>query len=255
MFQVTICVVLLLSLATCGWGITKVKGAGAVTAVEKALTAFDKLDNRISADIRFHKSDVYRAVVTTHPNIHEYVEIDQDGDTLIFQLRSNLSYDYKKLEIDVYCPTLSEVSIYGAGDFTAVDDIEVEAFVVNIVGAGDMKGTIITTNYKANIQGAGDISGKVVCQDFTSTTYGAGDIDIIGSSQTANIGISGAGDFKGKGFVVKELEATIHGAGDIVITVEDALNASIYGAGDIKYYGNPPQVKSRIFGAGEVNKG
>jgi len=255
MFQMIVCALVLLALATCGWGITKIKGEGAVTEVEKALSAFEKIDNRVSADLRFHKSDEFRAIVKTHQNIHEYVELNQDGDTLIVQMMSNLSYDYKKLEIDIYCPTLSEVSIYGAGDFTAVDDIEIESFTANIVGAGDMRGNILSTNYNAKLTGAGDISGKVICQNFTATINGAGDIDLVGSAQTTVISINGAGDFKGKGFVAKELEASIYGAGDIVISVEDSINASVYGAGDIRYYGNPPQVRQRIFGAGDIKKG
>jgi len=255
-FYVIICVLMVISLATSAFlkGIfSNVKGNGEIVEVERVLYAFEKVDNKGVADIYFHKSDEYLAVIKTDSNIQEYIELDQDGDKLIISMKSG-SYDINKLDIDIYCPTLSVVTISGSGDFETVDKIEVDSFVINILGSGDMKIDVESTDNQVNISGSGDIKGKIVCQSFSGSVTGSGDISINGNSQNATINIMGSGDFKGGEFHTKEAKVGIMGSGDVDISVENALNASIMGSGDIRYFGNPTVTKS-VMGSGEIIKG
>jgi len=256
MFYVILCV--LIMIPTVAWvgckGIfTKIKGNGDITEVEKSLSAFTKIENACSADIHFHKSDAFRAVITTDSNIQEYVEIAQKGDSLIISMK-NGNYDSYTLDVDVYCPSLKMVSLAGSGDFDCADKIEVESFEINILGSGDMNINVESTDNRTNIMGSGDISGQVVCQTFSATISGSGDISYKGSATNANINVMGSGDFKGREFQTKETKVSIMGSGDVDISVENSLEISIMGSGDVRYFGNP-SVSTSVMGSGDVRKG
>jgi len=256
MFYVILCVLIVFPTVACAGSIglfAKVKGNGDITEVEKTLSAFTKLENACSADIRFHKSDAYRAVITTDSNIQEYVELTQKGDSLTISMKSG-NYDFKKLDVDVYCPSLRVISLAGSGDFECADKIEAESFEINILGSGDMKIDVESTDNRTNIMGSGDISGQVVCQTFSATISGSGDISYKGSADNANINVMGSGDFKGREFQTKETKVSIMGSGDVDISVENSLEISIMGSGDVRYFGNP-SVSTSVMGSGDVRKG
>jgi len=256
MYFALICALLLLPTVAFGGSqgiFAKVKGNKDIVKVEKTLSAFTKISNDCSADIRFHKSDEYLAVITTDSNIQEYVKLTQKGDALTITMKTG-SYDFKTLEIDVYCPTLSMVSLAGSGDFDCVDTIEVESFEINILGSGDMKIDVVSTDNRINIMGSGDISGKVECQNFSGSIQGSGDTSIKGNSQSANINVMGSGDFKGGEFLTKEAKVSIMGSGDVDISAENTLEISIMGSGDVRYFGNPT-VKTSVMGSGDIRKG
>jgi len=211
LYQIIFVVIALLTTAC-----ANVVGNGNITEVEHTLTAFDKIDNSCSAQIRYHKSDEYRAVVTTDSNVQEYVKLVKRHNTLDISFTKPGRYQIKTLQIDVYCPTLSEISISGAGFFKAVDTIEAKSFVMDISGSGAMDIDVVSTDCEIDISGSGRVSGQIVCQNFTSDISGSGNIALTGSSDKAKINVSGMGNFQGSDFQTGETYVNISGMGNVV---------------------------------------
>jgi len=212
----------------------KVKGNNDIVEVEKPLLPFDKIDSEGIADMRFHKSDEYKMVIKTDSNIHDYLLLDQKDDKILISMKPG-SYDFKELNIDIYCPTLTVVEMSGAGDFEAVDTIETESFTIDISGYGDVK-------------------GGIVCQNFSASLSGYGDMSINGSSQNVVIDLSGLGDFEGRDFHAQNAIVSVSGMGGVKIYVEKTLKADVSGMGGVKYYGNPTVTKD-VSGLGRIRKG
>ena len=231
------------------------RGCGNVITSERAISAFNEINIRNSATVRFHKSEEFRVVVSVDENLYEYVEIDTRGSTLNIRTRSNPSdtrtnrnnrinininggnqdgFSFTQFTVDVYAPTLRGVTVSGTGHFVNVDKL-------------------IVPSFEANMSGAGTIKGKIKSDNFSSRISGAGGITVSGSSQNADFRISGVGGFRGSDFIVNNATARVSGVGNMEIYVTDYLNANVSGVGSIHYRGNP-RVESRVSGVGSVRR-
>ncbi len=83
---------------------------------------------------------------------------------------------------------------------------------------------------------------------------GAGDIKASGKTKNFRVDVSGSGDLKAKDLKAENVEVSINGAGNAVVNASKKLKAEINGAGDIVYYGNPKDVIQEISGAGDIIK-
>jgi hypothetical protein len=45
----------------------------------------------------------------------------------------------------------------------------------------------------------------------------------------------------------------VSGSGNIALNVSKELDASISGSGDIRYSGNPPSVRTKVSGSGDIS--
>ena len=215
---------------------------------EISVSTFEKIRIEGTVDVRFHISDVYRAVLTFDTNLDkDKIEIFTQNDMLLVKNKNkcdNNSNDFpifnqkssKKclVVVDVYCQTLTGVSILGSGDFKGIDHI-------------------ISSTFSVEVSGAGDFSGTIECDNFSAKISGAGDIRISGTTKDADITVTGAGDFRGRSFDTKNATVNISGAGDVSLRVADNLKARVSGAGDLTYYGNP-KVDASSSGGGDIRK-
>jgi len=83
---------------------------------------------------------------------------------------------------------------------------------------------------------------------------GAGDIKASGKTKNFRVDIAGSGDLKAKDLKAEKVEVSVNGAGNAVVSASKKLKAEINGAGDIAYYGNPKEVIQEISGAGDIIK-
>ena len=71
--------------------ITAARGNSVITTVEKTTPAFQRINIRSGATVRFHQSDEFRVIVTTDEDLHEYVEIETRGHTLFIGTRGDFT--------------------------------------------------------------------------------------------------------------------------------------------------------------------
>jgi len=215
----------------CGFNV--IKGNGNLLTSEKYVSAFEKIHVSNSANVRFHSSSEYRVVVTTDENLDEYVEIVTKNNVLNIGTKSG-SYSFSKFLVELYCPTLTGISMSGSGSFESVDKIT-------------------TSTFDTSVSGSGKIEGNIECEKFYARISGSGRIIITGSSKDADIGISGSGKFNGSDFIVNNATVRINSSGNVDVHTTDNLKANISGSGNINYRGEP-KTDTNVSGSGRIRK-
>ena len=213
---------------------TSKRGCGNIVTSERTVSAFEQINAGSSAAVRFHVGDEFRVVVSIDENLYEYVETVTRNNTLRIGTTLRGSFSPTQFTVDVYAPTLSGVTVSGAGSFENVEKLIVPSFEMNLSGAGTIRGATESENFSARVSGAGSIR-------------------VAGSSLQADFQISGTGGFNGSNFIVNSATARVSGVGSMEIYVTDYLNATVSGVGSIHYRGNP-RVESRVSGVGSVSR-
>ena len=207
-------------------------GNGNLVNIERKVSSFEKISSSGSAELLYHASQEYRVVVTTDSNLIDYVDIVTKNGVLSVKFKGNKSYSYTRFIIDVYCPTLSGVSISGSASFTGSDKI-------------------VTSTFDADVSGSGRIDGTIECNNVSAKISGSGRINIIGSGKNANINISGSGKFIGNEFRVEDAVVDMSGSADASIWATNNLRVKISGSGRLNYRGRP-LIDSKISGSGRI---
>jgi len=220
--------------APCFKSVFPIKGNGDLVTFERSISSFEKIKSFGNADVRFHASDEYRAVVTIDENICDYVEIVTRNNVLIIRTESGQSISPTKFLVDVYCPVLSGVTMSGSGRFTAND-------------------RIVASSFETVISGSGKVEGTVECAYFSVKISGSGKITVDGNCKNADVVISGSGNFYGNDLEIRNATVNISGSGNVNIFVTDYLKANISGSGRINYRGNP-KIDSKVTGSGRIRK-
>jgi len=81
---------------------------------------------------------------------------------------------------------------------------------------------------------------------------GSANMECIGIATNAQLKINGSGKMDALDLLSVDMNAQIHGSGDIYVNCTSQLNASIDGSGKIRYIGNP-SVTSSIVGSGSIS--
>jgi len=215
---------------SCG-AIFPISGNGDLVTSERAVSSFEYINISGSAEVRFHVSEEYRAVVTVDSNLEEYTEVYTRDNVLNIESK-NGNYFFSKYLVEVYCPALTGVSIAGSGQFSGSD-------------------AIIASTFDTNISGSGKMNGTIECNTFSAKISGSGEITVMGNSKDSNITIAGSGDFNGNELSVNDAVVRIAGSGKVNIWVTDNLKADIAGSGDLNYRGNP-KIDAHVNGSGRV---
>jgi len=230
--------------------ILPVFGNGNLETSERTLAPFEKIRSGGSAEVRFHASREYKAIVTTDSNLLETITTDIRNNTLIVGT-NNSHCLFTKLLIDVYCPVLDGISISGSGSFSSENKIISADFASKVSGSGNINMTIECDNYSADISGSGKINTDIICNSFKAVISGSGDILISGTGNSSNIQISGSGKFDGIEFKNNNVIARISGSGKMNIWALESINANISGSGSIKYRGTP-RIEFNGSGSGKI---
>ncbi|MDR1761879.1 MAG: DUF2807 domain-containing protein [Bacteroidales bacterium] len=219
---------------SCVDNLIPIKGNGKLVTSERNVSGFQKIDVSGDADVRFHKSTEYRAVITIDSNLEEHVEIVVKNDELKIKTKRGRNLRHTKFQVDVYCPTVTGVDMSGSGSFESEDKV-------------------ISSMFRLDISGSGKVNVAVECENFFADISGSGKITATGNSNSTDIDISGSGKFHGKEFTTHNAEITVSGSGDINIDVINTLKAKISGSGNINYSGNPA-IDSKVSGSGKIKK-
>ncbi|HIQ85375.1 MAG TPA: DUF2807 domain-containing protein [Candidatus Cryptobacteroides excrementigallinarum] len=157
--------------------------------------------------------------VKTHENLFRLLNFEVD-DTGVLKFTQD-NYNVRNLDtmvIRVHAPSLRNVNIGGAAQFSAMEGIEAETFKLNLSGAGDVeiKG-LDAASVDMNLAGAAKIRlDGLDSQELSITINGAGDVVVSGRTDHADARIRGAGKIDLKGLEVDELTTSVSGAGTIL---------------------------------------
>ncbi|MDR2571725.1 MAG: DUF2807 domain-containing protein [Oscillospiraceae bacterium] len=156
------------------------------------------------------------------PNLMEYIEVNESGGILdVWSTRNiNTTSPNNIPVLTISTPSLSRLTLNGAGKFTVHDTITGDSLTINMNGAVD--GT-----------------AKMDVDNFTVSLAGASDMTFSGRADTANFSIAGAGNISALSLQTRDSAVNIAGAGTVRINCTDNLKVSAGGVGSVEYTGSP----------------
>jgi len=216
------------------WGNTKVVGNGNITTKTVNTSDYDNIAVVGSMDVELKQGTEGAIIVTADDNIHEYLEIETEGNTLKISVRKKTNIRSKKgIKIIVPFTDLEKVSLVGSGDIVSNDAIKGSAVELLLVGSGNMNLDLEVVQLDVNLNGSGDM-------------------DLRGKADRLEVKLTGSGDFNGKSLAADDTEAFVAGSGDIEIAAKKSLKARINGSGSIYYQGKPERTDTKVMGSGSI---
>ena len=91
-------------------------------------------------------------------------------------------------------------------------------------------------------------------EDLALRLTGAADVTAAGSVRRVAFDVSGAGSVDARDLKAERATVTVSGAGDLDLYASQALDVHISGAGTVGYYGEPPEIRKEVSGAGTLER-
>jgi len=175
-------------------GIHNTRGNGNVVGQERSVQEFDSVVLVGVGNVHIHPGEELRVVVTTDSNIQDYITTNVSGTSLRISARRHTSFNPTRLTIDVYLPTLRNISLQGVGNFT-VGAGETSSLGIILDGVGDVN----AQNFEAesvdvNLSGVGDIRAWAT-DTLTGRLSGVGNVRYRGDP-TVTVRRSGVGQVR-----------------------------------------------------------
>ena len=242
----------------------RITASGDFVTEEYNLDSFTSVEIRFVGDVIIHQGPHHKTKVTANENVIQHVRFQVENGKLSVYADKNFN-NVKKLVVEIYLPTLEELSMRGPGDVTVEKRNEPHLTVINM-GAGDctlqclkIEGTLELHN-----KSAGDIKVKspdpIRQQTLLIDNTGAGDISILGShvSKSLVVNNKGAGDVSVNLMSIPTEELTLQNksAGNIAIQNISAQRMVLrnQGAGDMKMMnGKADEMTLESTGAGNTH--
>lgn len=234
----------------------RITGKGAMEKQDRDAKDFKGIDLMASADVIIKQGATYKVIVEGQQNILEILETVVDNGILQIKFKEgswNLNFD--KLNVYVETPSVSSIELSGSGNMTLESAFNSDDLDIKVSGSGNIKTADGLTAKKINVEigGSGDIKmGATTATALKATVLGSGNFDIKGTGDKAEFQVTGSGDIDADAFITKSTEAQTMGSGNINCHATENIDAQIMGSGDIRYSGNPPSVKSKAMGSGEI---
>jgi len=214
----------------------RVSGNGNVISENRTVGQFKNVDVRGSIDVIVKQDTVSSVKIQADQNLMEYIEVIDDGNTLIVRERSGFRLrPTKDIKVYVSAPLFSHISVSGAGDIISDGKITSQE------------------NLSMHVSGAGDVTMDVNAPKVEASLSGSGTINLKGQSKDFDADISGAGDANCFEMLAENTSIEISGAGSADVYASVKLDVRVSGAGSVTYKGSPA-VNQSISGAGSVNK-
>ena len=212
------------------------RGNGNIVTIEKNLQSFERIYAGGKLNVNYRQSHEHRAVVTIDSNLEEYLDIFTENDRLNIRTKQGRNLSPTEFTVDVYSPSLSDVSISGSVQFRGKDKIQ-------------------TRDFGLRISGSGEVDVNIICESFSANISGSGLVNLTGSCNDMNISLSGSGNFNAYEFQANTADVRASGSSRIEVWVLEHLRAKMSGSGWLRYRGNPlvdlESSGSGYFGRGE----
>lgn len=213
----------------------KIIGNGEVTTKNISTQSYDKIKAVGPMDVHLERGAEGNISVTAESNLHEYIVVEVEDNTLILRIRKNVNLKTQKgIHITVPFESISGVSLVGSGDVDTKDTLKNDTFDFAVTGSGDIDLAIESNTVDAKITGSGDMTLSGIVKDL-------------------EVKISGSGDFKGSALKSENTQAYVSGSGDIEVTASRSIKGRVNGSGDIKYSGNPDSSDTKVLGSGSIS--
>jgi hypothetical protein len=195
------------------------RGAGEMTTVTHTPPAFEVLYIYANADVKVHRAEEPRLVITAPSGMHGRIELRTKKNELEIRIKGNEKKS-PRFSIDVHCPPLSGIGAAYATSLDFAGEAALPAFMVGLAGMATINGTLECARVQINMAGSGTIR-------------------LTGSAEAAEINLVGDGTFDAKEFKTGNVSAHIVGDGKIIAWITGTLTTNIVGNAEVSYRGDP----------------
>lgn len=208
-----------------------------ITSKTLSVSGFNKLDisDPFIVQVTFSETEE-SVVVESNDNIHQLIEINQQGETLNIGLYKNSNISGVPV-LNVYIKTSSIENIKAEGA-TKVE----------------FQNQLVASYFEMEFNGASTFQGSLNVDELISKLYGASTMNISGISNSFEIRAEGASKMMDFNFETNSLNANLNGASDISLTVNEKLNVKASGASNVYYKGNGVIESMDLSGASNIVK-
>jgi hypothetical protein len=155
-----------------------------------------------------------------HSNLLDYIVVEESGGVLTVRSTRSINVSNNPPVLTVSSPELKNVSLAGAGVFTANDTIVTEGFTLRLDGAGTGKANLDVDSLSVHMAGAGSF-------------------DLSGRADTADFRLAGAGEINALSLQTRDATVNLAGVGAVKLSCSDNLSIIAGGVGTVEYRGSP----------------
>ena len=217
----------------------RINGSGPVSSQSYPnLNSFSRIALSGTGVVKITAGSTASVVVQADENLLQYLSVTSSGGTLSLGTTPfSTIVSFSTLEYDITVPSLTGVSVSGAGQVSATGPIASDGTDISLSGVGSASIDLTST-------------GPV-----TVNISGSGSATLTGSAPSLSSGLSGIGSLSARGLSVKNANVSISGIGGAEVTVTNQLDYRLSGIGSLTYWGNPPTVSGYSAGIGSVHPG
>jgi hypothetical protein len=197
----------------------KDRGNGEITMVEHTPPTFEVLYIRANADVKVHRADAPRIVISAPAHLHKQIELRTKKNELEIRVKGK-EEKLPRFSVDVYTPPLSGIGAAYNTTLEFTEEVTLPSFMVGLAGMANITGTL-------------------ECETAQINMAGSGIVRLSGSAGKTEINLVGDGTFDAKDFRTDSASAQIVGEGKIITWITGVLTTNIVGNGTISYRGDP----------------
>jgi Protein of unknown function (DUF2807). len=199
------------------------------------LSEFKNVSVSSGIDIYLDPSGKNQAELVTDKNVINAVEVEQNGNNLIFKLREGVRRTTKGIKVYLSYKTLERIKASGGSDVYMNNNAVLKSKSLSI-----------------DASGGSDIRLAIDVETLSCESSGGSDIYLNGKASNASFDCSGGSDVKSKGLIVENCSVDSSGGSDVTITATKSIKIDASGASDVYYYGNPKNVSVSKSGSSDI---
>ena len=229
-------VLLIMTLVSCDVMGEKVTGNGNVNIKTHAVESFSRLKIETVCKVEITQSDKEEVIIEADENLHDYIEIQQNGDQLRVRTRENVSFrSFEKLIIRIHVKAINDLNIASVGNVVCTNELVADDLNVKVSSVGN-------TELKLNV-------GSTDCKFST-----VGRLLIAGAADKAVVKNASVGGVNMEEFQAKVLRINNSSVGGIQVYASDEIYVNHSGVGGLTYSGNPQVKEIKDSGIGKVKQ-
>jgi len=200
-----------------GGGVT---GRGSRETYSYSVGEITDIRVELYCNVEYYSAPSDTVTLEIQSNLRDYVKVEESGGVLTVRTSRRINWTGKAPVLTVSSPALSNVSIAGAGEFTAHDTIKTDSFRFRMDGAGTGNADLDVGSLSVNMAGAGSFR-------------------LSGNADSADFVIAGAGEIDALPLQTRDAMINLSGVGTVKLGCSGSLDISAGGVGTVEYIGSP----------------
>ena len=202
---------------------------------QRQVSSFSELNISSVGDVFISQGDKESVSITGDSSAQEHIEVVNEGNALVIRPKNERKNFPGEITINVTIKNISKLKISGIGKVKTETPLNLEEL-------------------ECKISSMGNLSLELNCQKFAANISSIGNCKLKGKAETADIALSGMGNFRALDFEVGKLNARMSGMGNAEVYATEEITVNASGMGNLDYKGNPKLENIKTSGMGNVKK-